>query len=33
MALLNGYMQSGNNEAASAVGEMQAQPMQQLLSG
>jgi len=33
MALMSSYMQSGNNEAASAVGEMYAQLMQQMLTG
>ena len=33
MTLMTGYIQSGNEEAASAVGEMYAQLMQQMLSG
>ncbi len=33
MTLMTGYIQSGNEEAASAVGEMYAQMMQQMLSG
>jgi hypothetical protein len=33
MTLMTGYMQSGNQEAASAVGEMYAQLMQQMMSG
>jgi len=33
MTLMTAYIQSGNEEAASAVGEMYAQMMQQMLSG
>lgn len=33
MTLMTAYMQSGNQEAASAVGEMYAQLMQQMMSG